>query len=290
MTLMNCPLCGGSRLKKFLGTKNSAIVRCPACGFMFREPYTGCGAAKCAACSDRCMDHLEDPAFLEARLRVDGERVSRIKKLTGKALPDLKVLELGTGLGCLASLLAGSAGGYLGTEPSPVFYSLQHKNFSELSGKIIRTILPGPEYEDSFDLMVAVDVLQFTEKPLGFAAKAKKLLKKGGLVYLEVPNESLLRLRARVRKTLGLYRGEPVHHGHINFFTSKSLRYLLENAGLHIETLGQTSIAGDPDRLFLTLKRKLPLYLKAFSTFAGLTKADLPLGLGNTVCVASKRT
>ena len=49
------------------------------------------------------------------------------------------------------------------------------------------------------------------------------------------------------------------------------------------------SIAGDEDRLFLTIKKELPFYLKAVSLCARLTKADLPLRLGNTVCLCSRR-
>ncbi|MCX5785601.1 MAG: class I SAM-dependent methyltransferase [Elusimicrobia bacterium] len=286
---MGCLLCGGSRLKKIFLSKNSGIVKCPDCGFMSRYPYNGCVSAKCAACPDRCIDRLSDPAFLEARLRVDSKRAGRIKKLTGGDFSELKILELGTGLGCLASQLAGSAGQYLGTEPSSVFHGFQLENFKSLSGKVLNTLLPGAEYEEHFDLLIAVDILQFTDKPLDFMKEAKSFLKKGGLFYLEVPDESLLRLRAGARKFLGLYKGEPVHHGHINFFTESSLRCLIERSGLNIEKMSRLSIAGDEDRLFLTIKKELPFYLKAMSLCARLTKADLPLGLGNTVCLCSRR-
>ncbi len=255
---------------------------------MFRDPYRGCVAAKCASCPDRCIDRLSDPAFLEARRRVDERRAARILELTGNDLSNLKILELGTGLGCLAARLSGTAREYLGTEPSAVFHALQLENFKTLSGKIINALLPGAEYEDHFDLLIAVDVLQFAENPLEFIKNALRFLRKGGLIYLEVPDESLLRLRAALRKSLGLYRGEPVHHGHINFFTRNTLRALLLRSGLKIETLERLSIAGDADRLFLTVKKKLPLYLKALSFLAGISKADLPLALGNTVCLCSK--
>ncbi len=286
---MNCVLCGASRVTKMFSLENSGIMKCRDCGFMFRDPYRGCIAGKCAACPDRCIDKILDPQFLEARLRVDDRRAERIKTLAGKDLSTLKVLELGTGLGCLASRLSVSAGDYLGTEPSAIFQALQLDNFKGLAGKILNTILPGAEYEDYFDLLIAVDVLQFAERPLEFIREAERYLAPGGLIYLEVPDESSLRLRAVMRKNLGLYRGEPVHHGHINFFTPAVLRPLLERAGLKIELLAPLSIVGDEDRLFLTIKKRLPFYIKTLSFLARATKADLPLSLGNTVCLCSKR-
>ena len=286
---MNCMLCGASRATRMFSLENSGIIKCRGCGFMFRDPYRGCIAGKCAACPDRCIDRILDPLFLEARQRVDDRRAERIQALAGNDLSTFKILELGTGLGCLASRLSETAGDYLGTEPSSIFQAIQLDNFKGLSGKVINTILPGAEYEDYFDLLIAVDVMQFAENPLQFIKAAERYLVQGGLIYLEVPDESLLRLRAVLRRSLGLYRGEPVHHGHINFFTPGSLRLMLERSGLKIEMTAPLSIAGDEDRLFLTVKKPLPAYLKTLSYLARTTKADLLLGLGNTVCLCSKR-
>lgn len=262
------------------------MLRCPDCGFLWREPYRGCAAAKCAACEDRCIDRLSHPAFLAARLRVDERRAARIRRLLGGDLSGLSVLEIGAGLGCLAARLSAEAGRYSGLESSPVFVGCLRANFPELAGRVENALLPGPEHRDSFDAIVLVDVLQFAPKPVEFLREALLALKKGGRVYIEVPDESLLGARARVRKALGLYKGAPLHHGHINFFTPASLRRLLKEAGLKPRVLRQASIAADEDRLFLTLKRPLPAWVRALSLAARMTRADTLLRLGNTVCVA----
>lgn len=285
---MNCKLCGGGRPENILRSQDSGIMKCPDCGFIYREPYRGCAAARCAACADRCIDRLSEPGFLEARLRVDGRRAKRIERLTGGDLSKLNVLELGAGLGCLASHLAAASGRYHGLESSPVFYGCLKASFSELAGKVENAMLPGPEHRGRFDLLVLVDVLQFAPKPLEFLREAALALAPGGRIYLEVPDESLMLLRASARKALGLYRGSPLHHGHINFFTPRSLRFLLAEAGLRAEVLKQASIAGDEDRLFLTLKKKLPAWVRASSLAARLTGADTLLGLGNTVCLCRR--
>lgn len=285
---MTCKLCGGGRPAKILRSQDSGIMKCPDCGFIYREPYRGCAAARCAACADKCIDRLSEPGFLEARLRVDGRRAKRIERLAGGDLSKLKLLELGAGLGCLASHLAAASGHYHGLESSPVFYGCLKAGFKSLAGKVENALLPGPEHRGRFDLLVAVDVLQFAPKPLEFLREAALALAEGGRIYLEVPDESLLTLRAKVRGKLGLYEGNPLHHGHINFFTPGSLRFLLREAGLRAEVLAQASIASDEDRLFLTLKKKLPPWVRALSLGARLTKADTLLGLGNTVCLAAK--
>jgi SAM-dependent methyltransferase len=285
---MTCKLCGKDRLAVFLRSQDTEILKCADCGFMFREPYRSCSAAKCAACADRCIDRLTEPGFLEARLRVDGRRLERLTRLAGGDLEKIKVLELGAGLGCLASRLAAGSAEYLGLEASPVFYGCLLQNFPELKTKVLNEYLPGPGQRGRFDLLAAVDVLQFAPGPAEFLKEAALALRPGGVIYLEVPDESLAPLRARVRKALGLYGGSPLHHGHINFFTPRSLARLVEAAGLRLGALRQASIAADEDRLFLTLKRKLPAWVRAASLAARLTGADKLLKLGNTVCVCYK--
>lgn len=284
---MNCRLCGATRPAAILRSQDSSIMRCPDCGFMYREPYRGCAAARCAACEDRCIDRLDEPGFLEARRRVDSRRARRISRLAG-GLSALKVLELGAGLGCLASSLNAEAREYFGLESSPVFFGLLQKYYPGLAGRAENALLPGPELRGRFDLLVMVDVLQFAPMPLEFLREAALALAPGGRLYIEVPDESRMTLRAAARRALGLYRGSPLHHGHINFFTPGSLRFLLGEAGFKAKTMTRASIAADEDRLFLTLKRELPGWVRALSCAARLTRADTLLGLGNTVCLAAR--
>lgn len=284
---MNCPLCGGDRAGQALRSGGGAIMRCPDCGLLYREPYRSCTAAKCADCADRCIDRLADPGFLEARLRVDARRAARIEKLAG-GLARLKVLEIGAGLGCLGRSLSRAAAFYRGTEASPVFYGCLKKNFPELAGSVENAFLPSPGEKGSFDLVVLVDSLQFAPDPAKFLRAAAEYLTPGGLVYLELPDESSLTLRAAARKLLGLYRGAPLHHGHINFFTARSLPRLLGAAGLEPRVLTQASIVSDEDRLFLTLKKTPPFWVRALSLAARLTAADTLLRLGNTVCLCAR--
>ncbi|OGR52829.1 MAG: hypothetical protein A2049_06910 [Elusimicrobia bacterium GWA2_62_23] len=284
---MNCPLCGAGASAEVLRAQGGAVRRCQGCGLLYREPYRGCAAAKCADCTDRCIDRLAEPGFLEARLRVDERRAGRIGALAG-GLEKLKVLELGAGLGCLGSHLNKAAALYRGTETSPVFYGCLKDNFPGLAGRVLNAVLPPPEEKGRYDLLVLVDALQFAPHPAAFLREAAEYLAPGGRLYLEIPDESSLALRAAVRKLLGLYRGDPLHHGHINFFTPRSLKFLLGKAGLKAEVLRQTSIAADEDRLFLTLKRRLPAWVRLLSLVARLTGADTLLGLGNTVCLCAR--
>ena len=283
-----CPSCGGSRRETVYRSPRSGIVRCLDCGLMRRDPYRGCIASKCAACPDRCIEKIASPELLEARLRVDGRRATRIRALAGTDYSELGVLELGSGFGCLASCIADSAREYLGTEPSSDLYRTQLELFGNLAGRVVNAVFPDAGRRGQFDLVVAVDILQFANGPLEFLKNAASYLREGGLLYLEVPNEARLGLRAAIRRGMGLYRGEPVHHGHVNFFTKRPLLALARKAGLTVERLEQLSIAGDEDRMFLTLKSPLPSSLKALCRCARATKADLLLGLGNLVCLCRK--
>lgn len=285
---MTCKLCGSGRPSRLLRSQDSDIIRCPDCGFAWREPYRPCSGSRCAECADRCIDHLDDAGFLQARLRVDGRRAEGISRLAGDLSP-ARVLELGAGLGCLAARLSGSAGEYRGLEASPLFMKHLRKNFPELSAKVSEGSLPGPGEKGRWDLLVMVDVLQFAPEPEAFLGTAAESLAPGGRVYIEVPDESLMAARAAVRGMLGLYRGSPLHHGHINFFTPGALRLMLKKTGLKPLKLRQASIAADEDRLFLTLKRPLPAWLRLLSMGARCTGADTLLGLGNTVCLCGRQ-
>lgn len=254
---------------------------------MFRDPYAGCLPSKCIACSSPCWTATA-PRFLEARLRVDARRARRIADMARIDYADMRILEIGSGFGTLASHLAGSAKEYLGTEPSPEFHRIQLESFDGLVGRVVNAVLPDERRKGGFDLVIAVNILQNVAYPLEFLSEVVEYLREGGLLYVEVPDESRLPVRAAVRRVLGLYRGEPVHHGHANFFTGGSLRRLMTDVGLDVQAMEPLSLASDMDRVYVTLRARVPWYLKVLCSGARATGADILLGLGNLTCLGRK--
>ena len=96
METMNCKLCGGGRPENILRSQDSGIMKCPDCGFIYREPYRGCAAARCAPAPTGASTGLPNPASWSSPAR-GRRRAKRIERLAGGDLAN--VLELGAGLG-----------------------------------------------------------------------------------------------------------------------------------------------------------------------------------------------
>ncbi len=86
-----------------------------------------------------------------------------------------------------------------------------------------------------FDVVLFGDVLEHTREPLAILRESKSLLKRGGQLIVSIPNVANLRVR------LGLLAGRfdysdagILDKGHLRFFTEKSARQLVEQAGFTI--------------------------------------------------------
>ncbi|MFA6030848.1 MAG: class I SAM-dependent methyltransferase [Elusimicrobiota bacterium] len=285
-----CPLCGGARLREAARGAASRVARCEGCAMMFRLPYAA-AKDRCEDCRDRCLDDEKcldagySSAFLSARLEVDRVRLERLRAWAGP-VRGARVLELGAGVGALASLLAAEAAEYRGLEPSPLFHRALSRSFPALALRVERARFPEGLGAERFDLVVAVDVLPFVEDPVAFLRAARERLAEGGRLYLELPNERLLGLRAAARGALGLYAAEPVHPGHINFFAPATLRAALERAGLRPLRLGQVTLIGDPRRVEMTLRRPLGPLARSGCALLRWSRLDLLLQQGNLVAAA----
>lgn len=277
-----CPLCSSAATAPYL----APTARCRDCGFVFGLPYCSQFSEKCGACPNKCANgdtaapSYYGPRTAAMRLKVEAARLRRIESLAGP-LSGKKVTETGAGAGALASLMLGAGAAYTGYEPTPLLYKECLREFPAAAGHIAN-FMPdaGTLKLVPCDLAVAIDVLEYIAGPAAFLAGLAAALAPGGALYLEVPDESSFALRTRARKALRLYNG-PVHPGHINFFSMRTLLAAAAAARLKPLAAGRLSLLADKPRLEATFRRPLPLWLKAASLAARLTKADLALGQGN---------
>lgn len=279
-TINDCPLCGAAAAAYHAGT-----ARCRACGFVFGLPYCSGYGRQCALCRDKCFQSESGlPAHYARRtaamrLKVEAGRLQRLARLAGP-LRGLEILEVGAGAGALASLLIEAGVLYEGYELSPQLYAESLRQFPITAGRITNAAPPEEAGRRPRDLALAVDVLEYIAGPAAFLSKLAATLKPDGAVYVEVPDESFFRLRTAARKALRLYQG-PVHPGHINFFSMGTLLAAADRAGLRAKSAGRLSLLADAPRLEATLGSPLPLWARAASAAARLTRADLALGQGN---------
>lgn len=84
-----------------------------------------------------------------------------------------------------------------------------------------------PFQEDTFDTIICNDVLEHLENPAVALENIKRVLKKGGILYINTPNLNLFR-----KKVLG-FADKKEHH--MSLFPHKKLLDLLERVGFKVE-------------------------------------------------------
>jgi len=99
------------------------------------------------------------------------------------------------------------------------------------------------ERGEKFDWINIDNVLEHIPEPIEILKALKSRLKPGGFIYIEVPNESFFRARYRVNDFVRGFSKLPTFEGHVNLFTSKTLRRAVHSAGLKPEKLWLESIS-----------------------------------------------
>lgn len=93
--------------------------------------------------------------------------------------------------------------------------------------------------EHRYDLVTCSQVLEHVPDPRALLGQIGQSLSDDTLLYLEVPNEALMREHPGSRQLAPLKRH---WHEHINFFTPDSLRQLVEGTGLQVQAVLDLSI------------------------------------------------
>lgn len=150
-----------------------------------------------------------------------------------------RVLELGCGDGAFARAFLAQVPGceYWGVEPSQNAARIAANHFKVLARDIDGALAELPAHH--FDLLIGNDVLEHLPDPARTLESLRAKLAPGAKLFLSVPNvrflpvllELLLRKDWRYRDTGVLDRT------HLRFFTEKSLRRMLEEAGFAVRDL-----------------------------------------------------
>lgn len=149
------------------------------------------------------------------------KRVNLISKFSKKG----RVLEIGSATGVMLKLLVKLGWDGLGIEPSGSYMEAKKKGLRVLNCKFEDIKLP----QDYFDLVVLNHTLEHMNNPGQVLKKINDLLKKRGIVFIDVPNFGSLSSKVLGKKWPYLL---PLEHKFQ--FTKESLTKLLNNAGFNI--------------------------------------------------------
>lgn len=236
--MSSCPLCGEAATHKvtmpidsmtFQPTSHGSIYECSACQFGFVYPRP----KDTAAFYDlnyytHGASHMAKPraGFLSKLRNHLAWRADQ-----GEALPEIieaqlprgaKVVDIGCGDGWLLDHM--TERGYLMTGVE--------RDVKALKGQALQgsaDALPDLP-RGSFDGAAFSHVIEHLVDPIGALRNAAALLKPGGLLFVEVPNNE-----SRAAQVAGLSWMHLDIPRHLNFFTADSLRELGQRAGLEVK-------------------------------------------------------
>lgn len=239
METVGCDLCGAVDCKPLVRRRDGMqIVSCRRCGFAFLNPrptpeglasiydgryfeggspvrYEGDylrGSESLARDLTSHMNLLAD--LLEAESLLAGKGILDAGCATGAFLLVLK--ERGAGRACGLELSGEAAQ-----------YGREHFGLEILEASVENAPFP----KASFDVVCSLEVIEHVPSPTRFMQGLVELARPGGHVALTTPNFGQYRTRGRN------FRGLASSFEHVSYFDSKSLRAVVEKAGLEIRRL-----------------------------------------------------
>lgn len=258
-----CPACNKNQFLNCYLKNGYSIYRCISCGtlFVFSPP------------SSEDLTNIYNGKYYDLpiesinRIRYENRRRLRVIRQY-KSIGD--VLDIGCARGDFLNEAK-----QLGFTTFGIELSLENANISRENG---HTVFHGDldayclqnDKLKQFDLISCLDVIEHVADPTGFLRKSLMLLKDDGIMILTTPNYS--GVLAKILKDRDPYMTPPEH---LNFFTKKGMRFLIERNGFSQKrylTFGRLTAE--------ELKRVAPKYFPAFmQLFLPLFQYVIPIGL-----------
>jgi 2-polyprenyl-3-methyl-5-hydroxy-6-metoxy-1,4-benzoquinol methylase len=238
---MKCKICGGRLVRWYSGLFDDRhgypgkfdVKKCKRCNF--GQTFPQLSASKIAAIYSKYYPwNKTDVSKIKRQDFVMPDKFKLWRKglfINGQysVRPKTKVLDVGCGLGHSLLELESIGCKAYGVDPD--------KNALKLSKKFKLNFKVGfiekkPFPKESFDYIIANQVLEHTNNPISFLKTIKTRLNPDGQIILSFPNvNSLTRY---VLKQNWLHWHIPYH---LNFFTRESIKILAEKSGLKIVSL-----------------------------------------------------
>lgn len=234
-----CKLCGEKTAAPKYKLKKMTIYACSKCDFHYIDAL------------DDFPDERPDEKLLTAAARKFIEsKLPQNSILLNKDLQFVKThidvsgkhcLDIGTGVGLFASLLQDAGAKVHGIEPQQVFREFAAEKYQlALMSELIDSPYWQTEHKSYFDVVTLWDTLEHVNFPMETIQAAHRVLKPGGLLFLDTPSRDSLYYRSSewsYRFSSGtkplllnrLYSPNPYCHKQI--FTKKQLWTLLEACG-----------------------------------------------------------
>lgn len=218
--------------------KDYKVVKCKQCGFYFVNPPLELTDSDWKYLYDDSY-FVENSKWFTKKRKLDSKtRIGKAAKFNQNEIKNFLDIGCGEGISLIEALSKGWD-----------VYGLDitdHRNELAKSNKVrfinsdlINSKLPS----DFFDIVYLDSVLEHVSNPSDYLTEINRILKKGGILYLGVPNEDSLfndfrKIYFKITGTKVTEKIKPFQSPyHINGFNRKSLAFGLTNAGFKIVEL-----------------------------------------------------
>ncbi len=224
-----CCLCNADDSRLLMIDEGQRVVRCSRCGFIYCDPIPALEELQ-----DYYADSYRDvdgwsQTFGHDRFYVFQEGLKEIRRYHSSG----SLLDVGCSLGLFLRWARQAGFETAGVELSPpaAKFARERLGLNVHCG----TLQDAPFAPASFDVVTFWDVLEHVADPYDNLRRARELIKPGGLLVVRVPNVGFHLLRTRLMRLIRRdgFTGLDARN-HLNHFTARTLRALLERAGFRV--------------------------------------------------------
>ena len=273
--MKKCVLCGSIKAKNLYVFGKRKVVKCGQCGLVRTEGKSTIDYGR----YHRDEDYQKfEKMFRNIFLKRYTLAIRIVKVKAGS------VLDIGASTGTFLELFKEKGWETWGVEPSKA-----GEIASQKVDKLLRTTFESARLpKNYFDVVILNHTLEHLANPVSVLRKVKTILKKGGIVFVDVPNFGGLS-----SKLFGSHWRFLTPEEHLFHFTKESLKKVMEASGfkvVHQESRSGLFEYGEPvaelwDALTSLKKRFFTdLVTYPFSLFAPL------LNMGNSMSLVGKKT
>ena len=220
-----CLVCKGSSLKYLQKYSESYLCKCKDCGFVFSKRIPS---------EQELIEHYQGYGRQDYLSDVTVKRYEELLESFEPYRKTNKILDVGCGIGYFLEVAKRKGWEVYGTE-----FTSEAVEICESKGiNMKKGVLKPSDFGLEFDVVTSFEVLEHINNPNEEIANFKKVLRKGGLVYLTTPNFNSL-LRYRLKEQYGVI----TYPEHLSYYTPKTLSKLFKYNGFSCKKVETTGIS-----------------------------------------------
>jgi 2-polyprenyl-3-methyl-5-hydroxy-6-metoxy-1,4-benzoquinol methylase len=182
-----------------------------------------------------------------------------IERLIAKYIPsDKRVFDLGCGNGSVAHWLSSKGFQVTGVDPSETGIEMANKAYPEHNLQVGSCYEPLEQRFGQFPLVVSLEVVEHVYAPRDYARCVYSLLQPNGFSIISTPYHGYIKnLSLAITNKLDSHFTALWDHGHIKFWSIRTLTTLLSEAGLTVKSVERVGRIAPLAKSMIFLVQKL---------------------------------